>query len=164
MNLYKIDEAIYDILENGFSEDEETGEILFDESNLEELKMNRLDKWDNIASYIKSLKAEAEAMKAEEKNLSARRKAKESRVENLMSYMLHSMQNADQKKFETVRNKVSTRKSKQVVIEMEDLIPAQYITTKFVNTPAKTEISKALKAGEEVPGAKLEEKVNLVIK
>jgi hypothetical protein len=164
MNLYQIEEAIYNVLENGFQEDEETGEILFDDSDLEALQMTRLEKWDNTASYIKSLKADIEAMKAEEKNLNARRKTKERQVENLINYLVCSMEAADQKKFETARNKVSARTSKQVEIDLEDLLPAKFVNTKIVTTPSKTEISKALKAGEEVPGAHLVEKLGLIIK
>ena len=54
MNIYEINKAIEDILEDGFSVDEETGEILFDESNLNALDAEISEKIENVACYIKN--------------------------------------------------------------------------------------------------------------
>ena len=37
MNLFEISKAYEEVIENGFKEDSETGEILFDEESLDEL-------------------------------------------------------------------------------------------------------------------------------
>lgn len=49
-------------------------------------------KAENIAAYIKSLKAEADALKAEETALNRRRKVKESQIERMKTYLLENMQ------------------------------------------------------------------------
>ena len=58
MNIYEINKAIEDILEDGFSVDEETGEILFDESALNALNAEISEKIENVACYIKNLTAD----------------------------------------------------------------------------------------------------------
>lgn len=62
MNLYEIDSAILDCV------DAETGEI-FDMDKFEELSLTRDAKVENICLWIKNLKAEAEALKAEKRCL-----------------------------------------------------------------------------------------------
>lgn len=59
MNLYEIDAAIMACI------DEETGEIT-DPAKLDELDMTRDQKIENIALYIKDLRAEASAIKVDE--------------------------------------------------------------------------------------------------
>lgn len=49
-------------------------------------------KAEQIAAYVKVLKAEAEALKAEEAFLAKRRKSKEKQAERLKKYLLESMQ------------------------------------------------------------------------
>ena len=72
MNLYQIDAEILKVI------DFETGEVL-DEDKLEELQMSKNEKIENILLYIKNLNADAEIIKAEEKALAERRKAKENK-------------------------------------------------------------------------------------
>ena len=42
MNLFEINKAISDVIEKGFYEDEETGEILFEIDDLDDLKITLL--------------------------------------------------------------------------------------------------------------------------
>ena len=55
-SLYEINNDYVNVIENGFSIDEETGEILFDKTNLDELEIEFKEKADNIACYIKICK------------------------------------------------------------------------------------------------------------
>ena len=87
MNIYEINKAIENILEDGFSVDEETGEILFDESDLNALNAEISEKIENVACYIKNLTADILALKEEERNLNARRKQKERKVDSLKGYI-----------------------------------------------------------------------------
>lgn len=57
-------------------------------------------KAEQIAAYVKALKAEAEALKAEEAFLAKRRKAKEKQAEQLKKYLLDSMQAIGRKKID----------------------------------------------------------------
>ena len=69
--LYDIDQAILDCV------DMETGEIL-DSDRLTALQMEREAKLEGVALWVKDLKAEADAVKAEADKLTARKKALES--------------------------------------------------------------------------------------
>lgn len=91
MTLYEIDDAILRCIHlPDMADDElvdtETGEI-FDTEYLEGLKMDREKKIRNILCWIKNLNAEAEALKAEEKKLAARRKINENKANNLKTWM-----------------------------------------------------------------------------
>ena len=67
MKLYEIDQAIMDCI------DMETGEIV-NEELLNDLQMERDAKIENVALWIKELKAEAEALKAEKLAFAERQK------------------------------------------------------------------------------------------
>lgn len=60
--------------------------------------------------------------------------------------------------------KLSLRKSESVVIESQELIPKDYLTSKVVTTVDKTKIKKAIKDGLKVAGASVKESKNLQIK
>lgn len=153
-SLYDIDARILNLT------DKEAGEIL-DEQAFEALQMERNEKLENIALWVKNLTSEAEALKAEEKAFYERRKSAENKAESLKRY-LDSALNGH--KFNTTKVAISYRKSTAVEVDETKLsakwlreIPASYVVDKI-------EITKALKAGELVDGATLVEKNNLSIK
>jgi hypothetical protein len=164
MTLYELDQAILAVLEAGFKENPETGEIIFDQEDLEELQADREQKWDNIACFIKDQQALAESIRNEEQALARRRKKLETKTEYLKNYLLSSMQAADTKKVETARNALSIRKSKSVKVLNEDEIPQQFWKTKTATILSKTDIAKAIKEGQNVPGAILQEQASLTVK
>lgn len=168
-SLFEIDNGILELLENGFNLaciDEETGEI--DEAKaaeyLEALQLERGEKVENIALYIKSLDSEAAAIKAEEKNLQARRTAKERKAERLREYLKSSMLAFNEKKFETARVALSFRSSKTVIVSDIEKLDKAYIKEKVEYSADKTAIKKAIESGAVVDGAYIEEKQNLNIK
>ena len=161
MTLYEINEAIL----NCFSEeiDPETGEIItevLDEDRLDELKMAKAEKIENVACWIKNLTADAEALKNEEAKLAKRRKSMESKVESLKNYLQWA---CDGEKYNGIRAAVSFRSSQSVAIDDLDKIPDEYIRTTVTREPNKAILRKVL-AMEEIPGAHLEEKLSTVIK
>ena len=125
-------------------------------------------KADNLACVLKTLEAEAAAIKAEEKNLAERRKQKENASERIKTYLSDILQKLDINKVETARNKITFRKSESVVIgegfinwareNRDDLL------TFSEPTANKTAIKKALKDGAEIEGAYIESKQNIQIK
>ena len=168
-SLYQIESGIIELLENGFNMacvDAETGEI--DEKKaaeyLDELKLARADKVENIALYIKNLESDAAQIKEEEKNLKARRESKERKAERLRDYLKTSMITFDEKKFETARVALSFRTSKTVVIEDLEKLDKQFIKEKIDYTADKAAIKKAIADGATVAGAYIEENQNLQIK
>lgn len=169
MNLYTINAELSELLERGFAVDEETGEVIEDiEDKLAALQMAEYDKLENIALYIKNLDAEAEAIKAEEKSLAERRRAKEKRQDSLKKYLSDYLFNTEKDKFETARVKLSFRKSEIVDVDNALFMPWAEKMKKFLrySEPSvdKTELKKALKDGEEIPGAMIMKRSNLQIK
>lgn len=161
-SLYELDQAVLTLLDNGLVFDEETGEILWDEDNFNQLEIERNDKLESVALYIKSLEADAAAIRAEERALAERRSIKEKKVERLRGYLSYSMQSFGDTKLETPRVALSFRKSQVVEIEDESLIPQNLMKVKA--TPDKAAIKKAIKAGETVEGATLVDRQNLQVK
>ena len=161
MKLYEIDQAILALV------DPETGEIL-DYEAFAELKLAREEKVEGMALWCKNLDAEAAAIKAEENALAERRKPLERKSANLKKYITEILAGD---KFTTARVACTFRKSKSVEI----LDEAEFIRTmqegqhfEYLKysppTVNRTEITNAIKAGKEVPGAQLVEKSNLSIK
>ena len=164
MNIYEINKTIEDILEDGFSVDEETGEILFDESDLNALNAEISEKIENVACYIKNLTADISALKEEEKNLSTRRKQKERKIESLRDYINYAMGLSGRKSLESPRCKVSYRKSSSVEVPDVNALDKDYITEVIELKADKTAIKNAIKEGKEVAGASIVERQNLQIK
>lgn len=159
--LYEINQAILDVV------DGETGEIL-DLDRLVELQLEKEQKVEGIALFIKTLAAEAAAIKAEEEALAERRKAKENRAKSLKEYLTNELAG---KKFETARVRLSYRKSTKVEISDETAL-LDYLEKNHheqcikYKTPeiSTSEVGKLLKAGTELPGAALVENNNLQLK
>ena len=128
------------------------------------------DKAADIAVLIKEMTAEAAALREEELNLAERRKAKENRVKWLTQYLADNMQAAGLAKVDRPRATLSFRKSKGVKIDDEEgfiLWAEEAGQSRFLNvktTVNKTAIRDALKAGDELPGAVIEERQSLLIK
>jgi len=152
MTLYEIEEAITNCV------DLETGEII-DEQALAELQMARDEKVENIALWIKDLKAEAEALKAEKLALAHRQQVAENKAESLKNY-LTAFLNGD--KFKTAKVAISYRSSKSVNIYDEELIPKDFITYKPKYN--KADIKKAIDDGLDISGAEIIEKTSIQIK
>lgn len=161
-SLYEISREYTEALE-GLEIDEETGEILNYEA-LEKLDGQLEEKAESIACYIKDLTAHAEAVKAEGEILAKRRKAAENKAESLKRYLATCMDMAGKEKLETARCKIGFRRTSVVNILDESKIPAEYMNEKITYTPSKTAIGEAIKAGEAVPGASIEQKRSIQIK
>ncbi len=153
-NLYEIDQAIMECL------DFETGEIL-DAERLDALQIERASKIEGVACWIKNLSADALAYKAEKEAFAEREKKAMKKVEDLKAWLAGAL---DGQKFSTWRCAVTFRKSEAVEIADESLLPPELKTEKITYTPNKTAIKEAIKAGEEIPGCKLVERMNPTIK
>lgn len=160
MTLYEIQDNIRQAIEQGFNE--ETGEI-FDASDLEALQIQRDEKIESIALYIKDLTAEANAIKAEKTALAKRQQTAENRAEWLRKYLAKCL---DGQKFKTARVAISYRKSQTV--ELIDGLDINQLPHQFLReiTPEvdKTALKDALKEGQEIYGVYLQEHTNTIIK
>ena len=166
MTLYEINQQIANF---NFNVDEETGEIL-NVMQLDELIMAREEKAENVALFVKNLRAEAEAIKAEEKALASRRKQTERKAESLAEYLQYCLEG---EKLKTPLVSVSYRRTPAVEIEDEHrLIEWAQRSTEHGDTALKyrdPEISKIgvrqlIEEGVEVPGAQIVTHVSTIIK
>lgn len=162
--LYEIDRAIEQVIETGFSFDEETGEVLFEESDLDGLQVAFNEKLEACGIWIKNQKALADAIKAEEKALSDRRKSIEKRLERMDGYVLSCLLKTPKHSVETPMVSLKTRKSTRTIIDDESEVPEEFTEQVVTVKVNKAEIGKALKAGREVSGAHLETSQNLQVK
>ena len=155
MTLYDIEAEIMDCI------DEETGEII-DIDRLNALEMERDRKISNVACWIKDLKAEAEAIKAEKQALDKRQKAAENKAESLKTWLQNILQG---EKFKDSRCSISYRKSERVDFAdnfVMDSLP-DYMK-KVTVEPKKTEIKDYLKTGATIEGVELVESNNIQIR
>lgn len=155
-SLYEINKAIMECI------DTETGEIL-DEEKLKELSMDRNDKIENTALWIKNLKSEVEALEKEKTILAERQAIKEASIERLKKYLTDALEG---NKFETARVALSFRKSESLNVLDETKIDRKFFKEKVVTTISidKMAIKEAIGNGENVEGAVIVEKQNLQIK
>lgn len=153
MKLYEIDQAIMDLVDN------ETGEII-DIEMFDSLQMERDEKIESIALYIKDLKAEAEALKAEKLAFAERQKVAENKAESLKNYLAYVLNG---QAFKTTRASVSFRKTQSVEIDDIYKLDENYLRYKEPEAD-KTAIKEAIKAGQTVKGATLIENTSVIIK
>ena len=153
MKLYEIDEAIMNCI------DAETGEII-DTEQLDKLQMERDAKIENVALWIKDLKAEAEALKAEKMAFAERQKVAENKIESLKKWLAYALDGQD---YKSVRASVSFRTSESVEIDDIYAVDENYLRYKEPEAD-KTAIKNAIKAGQEVAGATLVKSTSVIIK
>ena len=151
--LYQIDQAIMDLV------DSETGEII-DIEAFDSLQMEREEKIEGIALYIKDLKAEAEALKAEKLAFAERQKVAENKVESLKNYLAYALKG---QAFKSTKAVVSFRKTQQVDIPDIHKLDENFLRYKDPEAD-KTAIKEAIKAGQTVKGATLIENTSVIIK
>lgn len=160
MRLYEINAALEELLNQV---DPETGELICDLDALEALSIEREEKLEGLALYVKNADAEAKAIREEEKALAERRRALENKAARAKDFL---DQNLAGEKFQTARVAVSYRKSEQVEVSMgffTEKANERFLRYKDPEAD-KTAIKAALKNGETVPGAELVSKTNMILK
>ena len=160
--LYELDNQMEQAIELGFVVDEETGEVLFDPTELDKLSEMFNAKVEACGIWLKNRIAFAEALREEERSLRKRRMQAEKQVENMKAYVLRSIVKMTDSKFETPKVKMSTRRCSCVVVDSEEMLPEDVVKKEIVTKVDKTELRKMLKEGD-VPGAHLEESINLMV-
>lgn len=112
----------------------------------------------NVAYAIKTLQANAEAIKGAEEEMSKRRKALENRAASIKDYLLSCMELAGVQRVECPHFVIKVAANPaSVAIDDERQIPADYMKQPETPPPQpdKKAIAEALKAGGDIPGARL---------
>ena len=160
MTLYEINEQIIEAWKDAV--DPETGEIINDINLelIESLELEKDEKIENCALYIKNLLADAKAISEEEDKLEARRKKLENKAERIKNYVSQFLEG---EQFTTPRVDITFKTSQSV-----EILDIKKLDDKFLRykspEPNKVEIKKILKQGGKVDGATLVTKSNMTIK
>jgi len=157
MKLYEIVELFEE------NEQDKTDEQMYQdqkESIIFELK----EKITNVIANIQNMKGDIEKINNEVERLQGLKKRADKKLNSINNYILWAMQEIGKKKIDTHLGSISLRKSEQVIIDDETKIPAKFTTIKQTEQVNKTDIKKALKAGEKVEGAYIKINQNLQIK
>ena len=154
---------VRDAIERIFAEqvDPETGEIqdaALDALNALNLELDTLAL--ELAAYAVGERVEAEAVAEQAKRLAERAKRHERRADWIEGVIARNVEPG--RKLHDARVTIGWRKSTAVKITDEAAIPDELF--RYSRALDKAEIAKRLKAGEEVKGAELEHRQNLVVK
>ena len=126
--------------------------------SLDAIQDTREVKWDNIATWIDRNNATEEWIAKRIKELQDKKKYLENQSKNLMTYLTDSIDDAGFKEARTDNHILKPRNYKaSVVISTPDKLPMTFVhtETKTISRPDKKALYAALKAGQEVPAAKL---------
>ena len=159
MTIYEIDNEIMNCV------DMETGEVI-DTDKLNDLQMERDAKIENVACWIKELKAEAEAIKNEKQALADRQRVAENKAESLKNWLAYALNG---EKFKTAKCSISYRNSESVEVTEEGLEALmrehEDLLTYKTPEPNKKAIKDAIKNdGLTVTGVQLVQKTSTIIK
>lgn len=162
MKIYEIPGALRELLDR-LDADPDTGEVDGEAlAAYAEYNAAAAEKLEGTACYVRELKAEADAIKAEEERLAKRRKALENKSSRLKTYMMPALE-AMGGKVKGVMASVRIGKSQAVTVFDLDALPDAFKRVVTKVDPDKVALKKALKAGEDIPGAALEDRQSVVI-
>lgn len=138
---------------------------------LEELELAFEDKAENLAAYIKCLKSESEAIYKEECALKKRRAVKENALKRVAEYLLGEMERAGVRKIDTAKAQMYIRNNAESV-EISDerrLIDwakenAENVLKYREPEIRKRELLAMIKAGNNVPAARIVRTQSVIIK
>ena len=163
MNLYEISKEYEEIL----------NDLYDDEGNVNEQALMRLEQNDlsmqkkaiAIASYIKNMDAEREAIDSAKKAMADREKRYKKRIDELQGYLLTNMEKRQINIITCPYFEIKVKKCPASVdIYDESALPEEYKRTKVEILPDKIKMLAEMKVGVVIPGANLKHNMSLSIK
>ena len=145
---------------------DETMDLTVLEACLQTIEADIAVKCENGIGLIRSLENLRDGMKAEAARLTDRQKIIDNRIRSIKEWYQRNLDAMGKSKVETMRGTMAVQNNPPALkITDEDKIPLCYLDL----VPARYEVNKdavktALKAGEEVPGAHLEQGRSLRIR
>ena len=196
MKLYKLAEGFntlfdsFDAINNWEPDTDSNGQPIDDDGNIIEnpvlYKVNMLNAWfdtlesiegefdmkaENIAVFIKQIKAEADMLKAEEQSLRKRRQTKERQIDSLKTYLLTQMQEIGKSKIDTQKALISLRNNAPSLVVDDELSFIKWaeennddLLKYSMPEIRKNDVKKAVKAGDEIPFVHMEKSTSVIIK
>lgn len=145
----------------------ETGEMSDDGTQLAiwtaELTQDLKDKSANVIAVVRNQELTIEALDNEIERLKAMKDSIKKKLDKFKCYVKSAMLVNNIKRIDTTLGAIKFTKSTTVEIYDETLIDKKFIEVLATEKIYKEKIKKALKAGEEVQGARLVENKNLKI-
>lgn len=166
ISLYKLSTQVEDLLNREDAFDPETGEL--SPSLVEALEMTK-DKSVSVVAFILNQDAMVKAIEAHEAQVAARKAAIVKKQQRLRDYLAANMKRIGVTEISandgTFSAKLFVDRDSAVEIFDETQIPFQYMNSPKppAPKPSKTEIAKAIKAGKEIPGARIVKRDRLEI-
>lgn len=161
-SLYSLTTELSDALAEIYV-DEETGEVVGME-RLDALAMDTQEKVLSCARAVKNFDVLLKSMKDAKHDLESRIRSTERIMDTIKSRCLDAMRVLDTKSIKAADIAVSARRSEQVEVFDEALVCDEFWTEKVTRTVSKTAIKEAIKAGQEVQGARVVQNLTLTIK
>lgn len=142
---------------------EQEGEITEEDMQmLNELEIAKTDKLEGYGVIIREMKSEIDECDAEMKRIKEIADRKKNAMERLKKSLQEFMIGNEIDKFESVKVKLSFRKSQSLEIEEDAIIPEDLMRIK--KEPDKTAIKEFIVNGGELQGVHLLDKKNIQIK
>lgn len=145
----------------------ETGEISEDKNQLaiwnQELTQDLKNKSANIIAVVRNQELTIEALDTEIERLKGLKKLRENQLNKFKDYIKNVMLVNQIEKIDTVLGTIKFAKSTSTEIYDESLIDKKFIEIVTTEKISKEKIKSALKAGEEVQGARLIVNKNLKV-
>lgn len=168
MNFYDVTKDYIErmeLLEQGINA--ETGEMTDNTNQLaiwnKELTKDLKEKSSNVIAVVRNQELTIDALDNEIKRLKAMKDGIENRLDKFKVYIKNAMITNNIEKIDTNLGSIKFTKSTSTEIFDESLIDKKFIEVVTTEKISKEKIKKALKAGEEVQGARLVENKNLKI-
>lgn len=129
-------------------------------------------KAENIAAFIKSLKAQSDILKNEETALKKRRDTKDRQIESLKTYLLNQMKAIGRKKIDMPKAVISIRNNAPSLVVDDELELINWAEENDMDSfldyqlpkIKKSEVKKACKDNMNIPYVHMESKESLTIK
>lgn len=159
MNLFELNDNYKELA----SRDDLDPTILKD--TLDAIQDDRKSKLDNLATWADQLKSEIDFMSEKNKSWEDEITYRKNKFAWIKQYITDVLDDAGIKRLTTDNHLLSARNFKaSTIIDSDEKLPDKFKVTETTTKPDKKAIYKALKAGEEVPGAHLKPNRNTVIK
>ena len=120
----------------------------------------------SIIHIVKNVDSDISELEAEIKRLTDRKKVMKNKQDSMREYLRSNMDASSITKIECPIFTITLAKGRDIaVIDDDKLIPDDLIEVSVIEKPNKAEILRRLKAGDDIPGARLEKsKTSLRIK
>lgn len=163
-SLYKISSDLLTVIEGGIVYDEETGEIYFDETSINDLVCSMAKKVEAVGLYAEGRRALAKARRDAAKKMMESARLLEAEADRLDSYALKCVKTVGG----VVESDIATIKVRKcppsVEVIDEASVPEAYWTEKVTRSVNKSLVKKAISGGGTVAGCALVSNEKLEVK